>query len=238
MNGAAAGPFDAVLDRLTRFPGADLSLDLPSFGLLLLISLFSSLALAAAYLRFYDNRATGSQIHRAFPLLGLGITTLFVCIQFSLPLSLGLLGALSIIRFRTPIKEPEEIGFLMVLVASSIAIATGNVAFLAMLLGVSLVALVILRWGPGPLRDPMKRSFLSVTLATDAYATGRPDVAGLVARTLKGGRLESVTKGAAVTVLTFAFDRVDASGAAALERDLREAAPDADYTLYHEGGGA
>ena len=29
-------------------------------------------------------------------------------VLLSLPLSLGLLGALSIVRFRTPIKEPEE----------------------------------------------------------------------------------------------------------------------------------
>jgi len=31
-----------------------------------------------------------------------------------------LLGALSIVRFRTPIKEPEEIGFIMLVVASAL----------------------------------------------------------------------------------------------------------------------
>ena len=84
-------------------------------GLLLLLSLSlgSSFFIAWLYRYFYSSRSTGSEAHRAFPLLGIFITAIFIAIQFSLPLSLGLLGALSIVRFRTPIKEPEEIGFIM-----------------------------------------------------------------------------------------------------------------------------
>jgi hypothetical protein len=88
-----------------------------AFLMLMAISLLSSLFIAYLYLHFYSSRATGSQVHRAFPLLGISVTSIFVTIQFSLPLSLGLLGALSIVRFRTPIKEPEEIGFMMLVKA-------------------------------------------------------------------------------------------------------------------------
>ena len=77
------------------------------FTNLLLLSAAVSFFISFLYLTFYKDRGTGSQIHRSFPLLGLSITAIFICIQFSLPLSLGLLGALSIVRFRTPIKEPE-----------------------------------------------------------------------------------------------------------------------------------
>jgi hypothetical protein len=95
------------------------------------------------YVHFYSSRATGSQVHRAFPLLGISITAIFVTIQFSLPLSLGLLGALSIVRFRTPIKEPEEIGFLMLVIAMSIATATFKLAFVGITLLVALGALFL-----------------------------------------------------------------------------------------------
>ena len=78
-----------------------------SFLMVMGISLLCSLFISYLYVKFYKSRATGSQVHRAFPLLGLSVTAIFICIQFSLPLSLGLLGALSIVRFRTPIKEPE-----------------------------------------------------------------------------------------------------------------------------------
>ena len=106
------------------------------------MSLLSSLFIAYLYVHFYSNRATGSQVHRAFPLLGISITAIFVTIQFSLPLSLGLLGALSIVRFRTPIKEPEEIGFIMLVIAASIATATFKLAFVGIMFVVALVALV------------------------------------------------------------------------------------------------
>ena len=63
-----------------------------AFLLLMTVSLLSSMFIAYLYVHFYSNRATGSQVHRAFPLLGISITAIFVTIQFSLPLSLGLLG--------------------------------------------------------------------------------------------------------------------------------------------------
>jgi len=118
----------------------------PLVGLLLL-SLICSLFISFLYFQFYKKRSTGSQIYRAFPLLGLSITAIFICIQFSLPLSLGLLGALSIVRFRTPIKEPEEIGFIMLLIAISISCATFNIGLLAAILALGIASLLILDFG-------------------------------------------------------------------------------------------
>lgn len=112
----------------------------------LVVSLIASFVAAWLYRVFYESRGTGSQVYRAFPLLGLSITTLFVCIQVSIPLSLGLMGSLSIIRFRTPIKEPEEVGFIILVIAASIASATFNFAFLLVLYILAALSLVIARW--------------------------------------------------------------------------------------------
>ena len=113
-----------ALNQLAAYKGTEIALiEGRGFLTIIVISLLTSLFISALYLYFYENRSTGSRIHRSFPLLGVSVTTLFVCIQFSLPLSLGLLGALSIVRFRTPIKEPEEIGFIMLVIAASIACA-------------------------------------------------------------------------------------------------------------------
>ncbi len=119
---------------------------LTSIGVMLLISLVSSFFISSLYLYFYGNNTTGSQIHRAFPMLGLSITGIFISIQFSLPLSLGLLGALSIIRFRTPIKEPEEVGFIMLVISTSLGIATFNIGFLCVFLVVAVLGLVVLKY--------------------------------------------------------------------------------------------
>lgn len=111
------------------------------FIFVLIASLISALAFSSLYTFFFSKRATGSQVHRAFPLLAISITLIFITIQFSLPLSLGLLGALSIVRFRTPIKEPEEIGFIMLVVASSLACATFNITFTVILGIIAVIAL-------------------------------------------------------------------------------------------------
>jgi len=57
-------------------------------------------------------------------LLFIAATTMLVIsvVKTSLALSLGLVGALSIIRFRTPIKEPEELAYLFLSVALGIGL--------------------------------------------------------------------------------------------------------------------
>ncbi|MGB4270298.1 MAG: DUF4956 domain-containing protein, partial [Spirochaetota bacterium] len=140
------------------------------FLLLLGLSLISAMLVSYMYLKFYKNRATGSQIHRAFPLLGVAITSIFICIQFSLPLSLGLLGALSIVRFRTPIKEPEEIGFIMIVVATSISCATFNIIFLGLILLVTFIGLLILQKGPRFFKGRLNDGMLIVTVPVGEYA--------------------------------------------------------------------
>jgi hypothetical protein len=82
-------------------------------------------------------------VNRTFLLAGPAITTLFIAIQFSLPLSLGLLGALSFVRFRTPVKDPAEIGYLLLLIASSICAATYNYELAGVLFVLTLAALGI-----------------------------------------------------------------------------------------------
>jgi len=89
-------------------------------------SLIASIAVYLMYHLFYGSRNIGAGVDRAFIVGGPAITALFLGIQSSIPLSLGLLGALSFVRFRTPVKDPAEIGFLLLLIATSIGAATRN----------------------------------------------------------------------------------------------------------------
>ena len=80
------------------------------FLVLLVISLAGSLLASWLYVQFYSSRATGSQVYRAFPLLGLSITAIFVCIQFSLPLSLGLSARCRSCASARPSRNPRRSG--------------------------------------------------------------------------------------------------------------------------------
>ena len=115
-----------------------------AFFFIILYSLLASFLFSSLYVHFFEKRSTGSQINRAFPLLSISITVIFITVQFSLPLSLGLLGALSFVRFRTPIKEPEEIGFIMMVVASSLSCAPFHLLFPLILVVVAYAALYVI----------------------------------------------------------------------------------------------
>ena len=176
-----------------------------AFALMMVLSLVSSLLIAQLYLVFFANRATGSEVHRAFPLLGISVTAIFIAIQFSLPLSLGLLGALSIVRFRTPIKEPEEIGFIMLVIAASLACATFKLGFLGILLAVALAALLIQRLAARYFTGAPGGGLIVVSLCGDEDAAATEEAIDLLASRLKPGRLESLTRNDGATVISYAF---------------------------------
>ncbi len=70
------------------------------------------------------------------------ITTLVITVvKFSLALSLGLVGALSIVRFRAAIKEPEELVYLFFIIG--IGLANGANQFLVAIIA-TLITLTIL----------------------------------------------------------------------------------------------
>ena len=60
-----------------------------------------------------NNRETFSDV---FVLLSAITCIIIIIVKYSLALSLGLVGALSIVRFRAAIKEPEELVYLFLII--------------------------------------------------------------------------------------------------------------------------
>lgn len=192
------------------------------FLYLMLISLFSSMFISYLYIKFYSVRATGSQVHRAFPLIGISITAIFISIQFSLPLSLGLLGALSIVRFRTPIKEPEEIGFIMLVVASSLCCATFNLSFLAILLFISVTALFMMKSFHRILKGDMNDGMIILTLPAADFRNNSKIIFELLAEQIPKGKIDSITDNNDEAVISYNFIRLDQSVFLQLQDELKE----------------
>lgn len=89
---------------------APLSVTMMIFNLLLALVL--SVLLALYYARLGDSLSNRSKFAPVLPLLTLITLLVISVVKSSLALSLGLVGALSIVRFRTAIKDPEELIFL------------------------------------------------------------------------------------------------------------------------------
>ena len=169
------------------------------------ISLLSALLISLLYTKFYRGRSTGSLIYRAFPLLGISITAIFITIQFSLPLSLGLLGALSIVRFRTPIKEPEEIGFIMLVVATSLCCATFNMVFLVIILVVAVVGMLIMGIKGGIFKSRLNDGMMTISVPASKYPSIKQEILSILKETIPSAKMDAITEGEEEIILSYNF---------------------------------
>ncbi len=96
----------------------------------ILVSLAVALGLTAFMLLSYRLSNTKQTYQPRFAVtlacLALITTILMDLIQSNLALSLGMLGSLSIVRFRTTIKDPRDIGFVFWSMAIGLAASTGS----------------------------------------------------------------------------------------------------------------
>jgi hypothetical protein len=180
-------------DELTSvWQGMQSSLSVGEALIAIAFSIVFSLIAYFMYQVFYGSRHIGAVVNRMFLLGGPAITVLFLGIQTSIPLSLGLLGALSFVRFRTPVKDPAEIGFLLLLIASSIGSATGNFVVTALLFAVVFLVLGI-HWLVRGRASAGARGNLMISLAQSDFERLEGRIKGLIGVRLRGLRLESLS---------------------------------------------
>ena len=113
-----------------------------------LIAFAICLAMAFILRKFYQERSYSlsgkSHIASIIPILSAVVFLVIVVVKSSLALSLGLVGALSIVRFRTPIKEPEELVYLFLAIALGLGYGAGHILITSLL--VTGILLVIYFW--------------------------------------------------------------------------------------------
>jgi hypothetical protein len=155
-------------------------------------SIVASIAVYLMYQFFYGSRHIGAGVHRTFIIGGPAITALFLGIQVSIPLSLGLLGALSFVRFRTPVKDPAEIGFLLLLIASSIGAATNNYLATGILFALVFIALGI-HWLTRNRFSVFGRGQLMISVDQPSYAGLEAKLTAFLKERLRGPRLVTMS---------------------------------------------
>ncbi|MGE3164389.1 MAG: DUF4956 domain-containing protein [Planctomycetota bacterium] len=121
------------------------------FALLAMLFLGGVLAIYLRFLyRWTAPKAAGGTIARVFPLLTLVTIAVIAVVKSSLALSLGLVGALSIVRFRAAIKDPEELVYLFLCIGVGLALGATQVWIaIALVVGASVFILVFDRMRPG-----------------------------------------------------------------------------------------
>jgi hypothetical protein len=88
----------------------------------IILVLLLSAGLSFHYLKYGRTTGNRTSLASTFPFIATTILLVIIVVKSSLALSLGLVGALSIVRFRTPIKEPEELAYLFFAIAIGLGI--------------------------------------------------------------------------------------------------------------------
>lgn len=102
------------------------TLALDSLLINLLVGAVLALLITLHYKKFGSTLSNREELGRVFPILLLTTILIISVVKSSLALSLGLVGALSIVRFRTPIKEPEELTYLFVAIGAGLGLGANQ----------------------------------------------------------------------------------------------------------------
>jgi uncharacterized membrane protein YhiD involved in acid resistance len=118
--------------------------DLPSFALNIALAALMAWILGRVYVRFGETLSNRQQFGRNFVLIAMTTVLIISVVKSSLALSLGLVGALSIVRFRAAIKEPEELAYLFLNIAIGLGLGADQrvVTIVAFVVIVALISLV------------------------------------------------------------------------------------------------
>jgi len=88
-----------------------------NYAINILLTALLSYLLGLLYNHYGDSLSNRKSFSKNFVLLAVTTMIVITIVKSSLALSLGLVGALSIVRFRAAIKEPEELSYLFLNIA-------------------------------------------------------------------------------------------------------------------------
>ncbi|CAN5326525.1 DUF4956 domain-containing protein [soil metagenome] len=148
-----------LVDNLSGFsPKA-----IPGFVFSFIVCAVLSFILGKFYVRYGNALSNRKSFARNF--IVLAITTMFIIsvVKSSLALSLGLVGALSIVRFRAAIKEPEELTYLFL----TIAIGLGCGANLTLLTVIAFIGFVFVIWFVNRYQKNVETQNLYLTISSN-----------------------------------------------------------------------
>jgi hypothetical protein len=224
-----------------RIEMQELGITLPSGAPLSLTALLLNLAIGlglALVLRWHFERFGSTLSNRAefaqvFPFIVLTTVLIISVVKSSLALSLGLVGALSIVRFRTPVKEPEELAYLFLAIAMGLGLGADQ-ALPTVAAGLSILGAVAgLRWS----RRGRSRKNLYLSVHWSPPEGAEPPIRALeqvVARNVATGDLRRFDKRDGALEATYLLDVSSTDDLSTLVQDLEGSFPGISVTFIDQ----
>jgi len=222
-----------MLDEISAF-GSDAPLSIPELLLNLIVAVILSMIVRWHFKRFGSTLSNRDEFAQVFPFVSLTVVLIIMVVKSSLALSLGLVGALSIVRFRTPIKEPEELAYLFISIAVGLGLGASQTVPTVIATLFILGAMPGLKWVRQG--DTGRQLFLSLDWEGDqATQKGKlEEINKVIVSHAAKGDLRRYDIREAMLSATYLVDLRDDQSLSGLVDSLREAFPDISITFLDQ----
>ena len=198
------------------------------------VGIVLSLLLRWHFKQFGSPLANRAELAQVFPFVLLTTLLIITIVKSSLALSLGLVGALSIVRFRTPIKEPEELAYLFLAIAFGLGLGA-NQAPVTIFAGLVILSfMAILKYS----REPFQNKNLYISF--DWQKTSKDSSSGInllteiLAKHVSKSDLRRFDVREQGIEATFFIDIASPQNIAQLVQDLENQLPDIGITFIDQ----
>ncbi|MFT5846825.1 MAG: hypothetical protein ACJARX_001595 [Psychroserpens sp.] len=147
-------------DIANQFGSAESSI--VDFLINIFITIILSYIIGLVYSKYGNSLSNRKKLMQTFVLISVTVMLVISIVKSSLALSLGLVGALSIVRFRTAIKEPEELVYFFVAIA--LGLGMGANQRIVTLTGAIVIILYIVIQNMNSVRHAVQQNLI-VTIA-------------------------------------------------------------------------
>jgi hypothetical protein len=223
------------LGQLFNAPPEVTRLDLPSLVLNLTLGAVLGFLLRIHYVQFGKSVSNRLLFASNFVPLILAVVLIISIVKASLALSLGLVGALSIVRFRTPIKEPEELVYLFLAIGVGLGLGANQALATTVAFGMIFTLLALRAWRRQT--DERQALYLEVELDDGSQPqTALEHLLGVLRPTLGAVSLRRFDAADANLLASFSVACVRGEQVGEAAAAIRSAWPGARVTFLNQDG--
>jgi uncharacterized membrane protein YhiD involved in acid resistance len=198
----------------------------------LLVGVVLSAIISWYYVRFGEALSNRVKFARLLPVLCLIMILIITVIKGSLVLSLGLVGALSIVRFRTAIKDPEELLYLFLIIA--VGLGLGADQWLPTVVATCAIMVVLVVTRLRSQRSQKRNLYLNIQVPEGETEGGLEAVNSILSRHAQAVDMRRLDRRDHTLQITYYVDCQDKGRLSELIHALSSGIPDSSFSFIEQ----
>jgi uncharacterized membrane protein YhiD involved in acid resistance len=205
-------------------------LSLETLAINMLIAIVITSIVAWYYTTFGRSLSNRGRLASILPVLAMIVLLIISVVKSSLALSLGLVGALSIVRYRTAIKEPEELMYIFLAIAIGVGLGADQRWPTILAVAIILLFLVIRSY----MRPKSLRNNLYLNVAAKNQENAFSQINDLLKQHVEEADLRRLDDTDGGFQATYLIKTSDDQSVSDLLDSLRKIFPDGDFSFVEQ----